>query len=66
MLEYPIWSMLLALFACNTYGSYLILTDKRLIPSQKRMQMALVWMLPLLGAAILVFVKEMVHDEWDS
>lgn len=65
MLEYPIWSMLLALFACNTYGSYLILADKQLTPSQKRMQMALVWMLPLLGGAILVFVKEMAHDEWD-
>jgi hypothetical protein len=65
MLDYPIWSMLLALIACNTYGSYLILADQTVAKSQKSMQMALVWMLPLLGAAVLLFVKEMRYDEFE-
>jgi len=66
MLDYPVWSILLALFSCNTYGSYLVFADEKLSASQKRMQLLMVWMLPLIGAAILVFVKECVYDEWDS
>ncbi len=65
MLDYPIWSIVLALLACNTYGSYLILADQAVAKSHKSMQMALVWMLPLLGAAVLLFVKEMRYDDFD-